>query len=55
MAIILGLVRQQRFNFIDVYREEAGATLKAILKQTVIEKVSECEAQMLEPDHNVVR
>ena len=52
---MLGLVRQQRFNFIDVYREEAGATLKAILKQTVIEQVSGCEAQLDDRNLNAVR
>ena len=33
VAIELGLLRQQRLNFVDVFREEAAATLKAILKQ----------------------
>ena len=33
LAIELGLLRQQRLFFVDVFREEAAATLKAILKQ----------------------
>ena len=33
VAIVLGMMRQQRFNFIDVYREEACTALKTTLKQ----------------------
>lgn len=38
VAIELGLLRQQRLNFVDVFREEAAATLKAILKQVRLKK-----------------
>ena len=33
VAIVLGMLRQHKYNFIDVYREESSTTLKAIVKQ----------------------
>lgn len=40
VSILFGMLRQHKFNFIDVYREEAFTALKAIIKQTVVEAVS---------------
>ncbi|CAH1791272.1 unnamed protein product [Owenia fusiformis] len=43
VAIVFGLLRQHKFNFIDVYREEACTAMKAAVKQTVVQAVSEAE------------
>ena len=40
LSIIYGMVRLQRFNFIDAFREEAKTAIKAVVKQTVIEVLS---------------
>jgi len=40
VAIVLGMVRQRSYAFIDAYREEACTALKTLLKQTVIEAVA---------------
>ncbi|CAG5127416.1 unnamed protein product [Candidula unifasciata] len=39
VSILFGMLRQHKFNFIDVYREEAFTALKATVKQTVVEAV----------------
>ena len=33
MSILFGMLRQHKFNFVDVYREEAFTALKATVKQ----------------------
>ena len=33
VSIMFGLLRQNKLNFVDVYREEAFTALKAIIKQ----------------------
>ncbi|XP_013401710.1 vacuolar protein sorting-associated protein 54-like isoform X1 [Lingula anatina] len=40
VAIVFGMLRQHKYNFIDVYREEACTAMKAAVKQTVVEAVS---------------
>ncbi|CAG2159096.1 unnamed protein product [Oppiella nova] len=40
LSIIYGMVRLQRFNFVDAFREEANTAIKAGVKQTVIEALS---------------
>ncbi|KAH9492137.1 Vacuolar protein sorting-associated protein 54 [Bulinus truncatus] len=40
VSVLSGMLRQHKFNFIDVYREEAFTALKATVKQTVVEAVS---------------
>ncbi|XP_071079341.1 vacuolar protein sorting-associated protein 54-like [Haliotis cracherodii] len=40
VSILFGLLRQNKLNFVDVYREEAFTALKAVIKQTVVEAVS---------------
>ncbi|XP_071485791.1 vacuolar protein sorting-associated protein 54-like [Diadema antillarum] len=42
-SVILGMMRQRKFSFIDVYREETTSAIKAVIKQTVVEAVSEAE------------
>ncbi|XP_077866909.1 vacuolar protein sorting-associated protein 54-like [Saccoglossus kowalevskii] len=39
-TIILGMLRQHRFNFLEVYREESATAIKAVVKQTVVNYVS---------------
>ncbi|KAF6027023.1 VPS54 [Bugula neritina] len=39
-AVFMGLLRQQSINFISICREECFATIKAIVKQSVISYVS---------------
>ncbi|XP_059162302.1 vacuolar protein sorting-associated protein 54-like [Physella acuta] len=40
VSVLLGMLRQHKFNFVDVYREEAFTALKAVVKQTVVEAVA---------------
>ncbi|XP_054169072.1 vacuolar protein sorting-associated protein 54-like [Oppia nitens] len=40
LSIIYGMVRLQKFNFIDAFRDEANTAIKAVVKQTVIETLS---------------
>ncbi|KAK7506845.1 hypothetical protein BaRGS_00001696 [Batillaria attramentaria] len=40
VSILFGMLRQHKFNFVDVYREEAFTALKATVKQTIVEAVS---------------
>ncbi|KAK7104655.1 hypothetical protein V1264_019335 [Littorina saxatilis] len=46
VSILFGMLRQHKFNFVDVYREEAFTALKAIVKQTIVEAVSAAEDVM---------
>lgn len=46
VAIISGLLRKKNFSFIDTYREEAIDTIKALIKQLVIEVISAGEAEI---------
>ncbi|XP_062585226.1 vacuolar protein sorting-associated protein 54-like, partial [Saccostrea cucullata] len=43
VSLVFGMLRKSRFNFVNVYREEAFTAFKAIVKQTVVEAVSEAE------------
>ncbi|XP_064600313.1 vacuolar protein sorting-associated protein 54-like [Liolophura sinensis] len=40
VAILFGMLRFHKFNFIEVYKEEVCATLKSTIKQTVVEAVA---------------
>lgn len=40
LSIIYGMLKLQRFNFIDTFREEAFTAIKTSVKQTVIETLS---------------
>ncbi|XP_076464051.1 vacuolar protein sorting-associated protein 54-like isoform X2 [Babylonia areolata] len=46
VSILFGMLRQHKFNFVDVYREEAFTALKATVKQTIVEAVSAAEDVM---------
>ncbi|KAK2182245.1 hypothetical protein NP493_359g01050 [Ridgeia piscesae] len=43
IAIVLGMLRQGKLEFIHVYRQEACTTVKTVIKQTVIEAVAAME------------
>jgi vacuolar protein sorting-associated protein 54 len=40
VSIIFGMLRQKHFHFIDTYKDEAFTTIKAVVKQMVIEVVA---------------
>ncbi|KAL5008620.1 hypothetical protein ScPMuIL_014201 [Solemya velum] len=40
VSMVFGMLRQHKFTFLDVYREEAFTAIKAAVKQTVVEAVS---------------
>ncbi|XP_022090825.1 vacuolar protein sorting-associated protein 54-like [Acanthaster planci] len=50
-AIVLGMLRQHRFSFLETYREEAAESIKALIKQTVVEAVS--TADNVDNDANI--
>ncbi|KAL3873549.1 hypothetical protein ACJMK2_036648 [Sinanodonta woodiana] len=43
VAVLFGMLRLQRLDFIELYREEAFTAMKAVVKQTVIEAVLAAE------------
>ncbi|XP_033126648.1 vacuolar protein sorting-associated protein 54-like [Anneissia japonica] len=43
-SIILGLLRQHKFSFLDDYKDECTTAIKAIVKQTVVDAVSEADS-----------
>ncbi|KAK3092497.1 hypothetical protein FSP39_003642 [Pinctada imbricata] len=51
VSLVFGMIRKNRFNFVDVYREEAFTAIRATVKQTVVEAVS--EAETLDSEENV--
>lgn len=44
VCIVSGLLRKKNFNFVDTYKEEAIVTIKAIIKQLVIEVIAASDA-----------
>ena len=38
VAIVLGMLRQHKYNFVDVYREEACIAVKAVIKQVNLQR-----------------
>ncbi|KAJ1526655.1 hypothetical protein ONE63_008238 [Megalurothrips usitatus] len=50
VSIILGLLRQKHFNFIDTYKSEAFTTIRAVVKQLVIEVVAASDGISNEAD-----
>ncbi|XP_071789704.1 vacuolar protein sorting-associated protein 54-like isoform X2 [Asterias amurensis] len=42
-AIVLGMLRQHRFSFLETYREEVAESIKALIKQTVVHAVSSAD------------
>lgn len=43
VAIVFGMMHQHCYAFIDIYKEEAFTAVKAVIKQTVIEIISQTE------------
>ncbi|XP_045182088.2 vacuolar protein sorting-associated protein 54-like [Mercenaria mercenaria] len=50
VATLFGMLRLQKFQFLDVYRDETFTGMKAVVKQTVIEAV--CAADDIDTDDN---
>ncbi|XP_077993143.1 vacuolar protein sorting-associated protein 54-like [Glandiceps talaboti] len=42
-TIVLGMLRQHKFNFLEVYREEAATAIKTVVKQTVVDFVASAD------------
>ncbi|XP_021939639.1 vacuolar protein sorting-associated protein 54 [Zootermopsis nevadensis] len=40
VSIIFGMLHQKHFNFVDTYKDEAFTTIKAVVKQIVIEVIA---------------
>ena len=36
MTVVLGALRQHKYEFIDVYKDEASTALKAVIKQVCL-------------------
>ncbi|XP_054714166.1 vacuolar protein sorting-associated protein 54-like [Uloborus diversus] len=48
ISIVFGMLRQAHFSFIQTFKEECLTTIKALIKQTVIEEISktdECDVE----------
>ncbi|XP_033735707.1 vacuolar protein sorting-associated protein 54-like [Pecten maximus] len=43
VSLVFGMIRRGRYNFVDVYREEALTAVRATVKQTVVEAVSSAD------------
>ncbi|VDI22077.1 vacuolar protein sorting-associated protein 54 [Mytilus galloprovincialis] len=43
VSLVFGMIRKDKFNFVDMYREEAFTAIRACVKQTVVEAVSEAD------------
>lgn len=46
VCIISGLLRKKNFNFVDAYKEEAITTIRALIKQLVIEVIQASDAEI---------
>ncbi|XP_075149329.1 VPS54 subunit of GARP complex scat [Haematobia irritans] len=46
VCIVMGLLRMKNFSFVDAYKEEAIVTIKAIIKQLVIEFIATSDAEI---------
>lgn len=46
VCIIMGLLREKNFKFIEKYKEEAIVAIKAIIKQMVIEVIASSDAEI---------
>lgn len=46
IAIISGLLRKKNFSFIDTYKDEAILTIRALIKQLVIEVIASSDAEI---------
>lgn len=43
IAIVFGMLQQNNFKFLTIFKEECFTTIKALMKQTVIEEVSKVD------------
>ncbi|XP_071445238.1 vacuolar protein sorting-associated protein 54 isoform X2 [Hetaerina americana] len=48
VSIIFGMLRRKHFDFIETYKEEAFTTIKALMKQIVIEAVAASDSKEVE-------
>lgn len=46
VSIISGLLRKKNFSFIDAYKDEAITTIRALIKQLVIEVIASSDAEI---------
>ncbi|XP_073822897.1 VPS54 subunit of GARP complex scat [Musca autumnalis] len=46
VCIVMGLLRMKNFSFVDAYKDEAIVTIKAIIKQLVIEFIASSDAEL---------
>lgn len=46
ISIISGLLRKKNFSFIDLYKDEAITTIRALIKQLVIEVIASSDAEI---------
>lgn len=46
VCIVMGLLRMKNFSFVDAYKDEAIVTVKAIIKQLVIEFIASSDAEI---------
>ncbi|XP_053958794.1 vacuolar protein sorting-associated protein 54 [Anastrepha ludens] len=46
VCIVMGLLRKKNFSFVTVYKEEAIVTIRAIIKQLVIEVIASSDAEL---------
>uniref|UniRef100_A0A1A9W025 Vacuolar protein sorting-associated protein 54 n=1 Tax=Glossina brevipalpis TaxID=37001 RepID=A0A1A9W025_9MUSC len=46
VCIVMGLLRKKNFNFVDTYKDEAIVTIRAIIKQQIIEFISRSETEI---------
>lgn len=46
VSIISGLLRKKNFSFIDAYKDEAITTIRALIKQLVIEVIASSDAEV---------
>lgn len=46
VSIISGLLRKKNFSFIDTYKDEAITTIRALIKQLVIELIASSDAEI---------
>lgn len=46
VCIVMGLLRKKNFTFVDAYKDEAIVTIRAIIKQLVIEFIAASDAEI---------
>ncbi|XP_055852972.1 vacuolar protein sorting-associated protein 54 [Episyrphus balteatus] len=51
ICIVMGLLRKNNYSFIDTYKEESIVTIRAIIKQLVIEVIASSDAELCLTGH----